>query len=379
MKLLRSSVIALALVAMVASAQAQTLRRHAKADQQALEALEKSHAADVQDSLEQVRFAAAKAPVETDKMGADDIAPAEPAKPNATISLSKNDTRGENSTIPSNDDTKAAVDDLMKTTVIITNGVNETEKARPKLVPVGYFKTKAAEGWAKVNEHTNRIEEQKQKRLEVLKARPEMVKSGYFHDKANPPPPPPAPGVKPTTVEMGGLKKLAQMEVDLKMNRSRAEEAAKNAESVAEHQSGACSLMGTGLDLAKEILAAEKGTEKTGMVDLIKVICPTLKEKYGKAVPKVNCAELEHRLTGYYDPKYAGAYWSEMEKGAKCCDPKTWPKKNFAIQLVTRDIESFWGTKLCVEEETDDNEEAAEAALNGENSEEEAKSAEQME
>lgn len=106
--------IALALVAMVASAQAQTLRRHAKADQQALEALEKSHAADVQDSLEQVRFAAAKAPVETDKMGADDIAPAEPAKPNATISLSKNDTRGENSTIPSNDDTKAAVDDLMK-------------------------------------------------------------------------------------------------------------------------------------------------------------------------------------------------------------------------------------------------------------------------
>merc|ERR1711871_205082 len=158
---------------------------------------------------------------------------------------------------------------------------------------------------------------------------------------------------------MGTSKNYTQQQVDAEHEAERKKKAAMEAAKYAltkDMAQEACMMMKNTVLVAREIHDAEKGTDKQGIYDLVKVTCPSLKKKFGhaaKAMECLNCDNLLRNIKRYYDPKF------ETTVKPDRCDESSWTKENIVISAALTDTVSFFGNAGTVCEIEEESESAA--------------------
>jgi hypothetical protein len=178
----------------------------------------------------------------------------------------------------------------------------------------------------------------------VPKYQPSMVPEGHFHAMANPTKEVDNGTIPELMLPVGlTLKNYTQQQVDAAHEAERKKKAAMEAAKYAvtkDMAQEACMMMKNMVLVAREIHDVEKGTDRQGIYDLVKVTCPSLKKKFGhsaKAMECLNCDNLLRNIKRYYDPKFVTTVKPDR------CDESSWTKQNIVIGAALTDTVSFFG------------------------------------
>jgi hypothetical protein len=139
----------------------------------------------------------------------------------------------------------------------------------------------------------------------------------------------------PKTVPHGELKEIraqedaaedSEVEGDIKM---------KSDELKNTQVTGACALMTNALELARAARTEEEAAKGEGkaLVDIIKMVCPSLKFHFSFVMRCKVCAKMMARLEKFYAPGFDTKVFPGLAHPEKC-DKGKWPSKNFGTSLV---------------------------------------------
>lgn len=134
----------------------------------------------------------------------------------------------------------------------------------------------------------------------------------------------------PKTVPHGELKEIRAKEDEAEDSEVEGDIKMKHDELKNTQASGACALMTNALELARAARAEEEAAKGEGkaLVDIVKMVCPSLKFRYSFVMRCKQCEKMVARLEKFYVPEFDTKVFPGLAHPNKC-DKEKWPTKNF--------------------------------------------------